>query len=119
MIFSIADGTAKLLGRDHEIRESTLMQYELVGSEDFCEELQRSSNGSQPAETQDDAEARNDFWSIEGDFIYRHHVEPRVRLGVPKEESFPTPQKYIDVTRSTHANLDVVQEKAYQRVLEC
>ena len=43
----------------------------------------------QPTETQDDAEARNDFWSIEADFIYRHHTEPRVHFHVPKEESFP------------------------------
>ena len=26
----------------------------------------------------DDAEARADFWSIQGDFIYRRHNEPRV-----------------------------------------
>ena len=43
------------------------------------------------------AEVRNDFWSIEGDFIYRHHVELRVHLHVLKEESFPMPLKYIDV----------------------
>ena len=30
---------------------------------------------------------------------------------VPKEETFPIPVKYIDVTRSTHADLDVLQEK--------
>ena len=29
----------------------------------------------------------NDFWSITGDFIYRHHVELRVKLYVPTEES--------------------------------
>ena len=51
------------------------------------------------------------FWSILGDFIYRHHNEPRVQLYVPKEETFPIPLKYIDVTRSTHADLDVLQEK--------
>ena len=55
------DGTAKLLERDHEIQESTLRQCEFVGSEDLCEELQRSSDGSRPTETQDYAEARNDF----------------------------------------------------------
>ena len=27
-----------------------------------------------------DAKARNDFWLTEGDFIHRHHVEPRVEL---------------------------------------
>ena len=36
---------------------------------------------------------------------YRHHVEPRVQLCVPKEETFPIPLKYIDVTRTTHTNL--------------
>ena len=48
---------------------------------------------------------------MEGDFIDRHHVEPRVQLYVPKEESFTIPLKYIDVTRTTHANLDMLQEK--------
>ena len=44
-------------------------------------------------------------------FIYRHHVEPRVKLYSPREESFLIPPKYIDVTRITHTNLDVRQEK--------
>ena len=43
--------------------------------------------------------------------MYRHHNEPRVQLGVPKEETFSIPLKYIDVTRSTHTDLDVMQEK--------
>ena len=42
---------------------------------------------------------------------YRHHAEPRVKLYSPREESFPIPLKYIDVTRTTHTNLDVKQEK--------
>ena len=37
--------------------------------------------------------------------------EPRVKLFSPREESFPIPLKYIDVTRTTHTNLDVKQEK--------
>ena len=45
-----------------------------------------------------DAEARADSWSIQGDFICRHHNEPRVQLYVPQEETFPIPLKYIDVT---------------------
>ena len=43
--------------------------------------------------------------------MYRHHVEPRVKLYSPREESFPIPLKYIDVSRTTHTNLDVKQEK--------
>ena len=46
-----------------------------------------------------------------GDFCYRHHVESRVKLYMPKEESFPIPLKYIDVTRTTHTSLDVLLEK--------
>ena len=44
---------------------------------------------------------------MSGNFIYRHHVEPRVKLYSPREESFPIPLKYIDVSRTTHTNLDV------------
>ena len=59
----------------------------------------------------DAGEAINDFWSMSGNFIYRHHVEPRVKLYSPREESFPAALKYIDVSRTTHTNLDVKQEK--------
>ena len=60
----------------------------------------------------DAGEAINDFWSMSGNFIYRHHVEPRVNFYSPREESFPIPLKYIDVSRTAHTNLDVKQEKA-------
>ena len=46
-------------------------------------------------------EARGDFWSIQGDFIYRHHNEPRVQLYVPKGETLLVPLKDIDVIRTT------------------
>ena len=48
---------------------------------------------------------------MSGNFICRHHVEPRVKLYLPREESFPIPLKYIDVSLTTHTNLDVKQEK--------
>ena len=48
--------------------------------------------------------------------MYRHHVEPRVKLYSPREESFPIPLKYIDVSRTTHTNLDVEQER---RIDDC
>ena len=38
-------------------------------------------------------------------------VHLRVKLYVPTEESFTVPLKYIDVTRTTRTNLDVVQER--------
>ena len=53
----------------------------------------------------------NNFLVHVRNFIFRHHVEPRVKLYSPREESFSTPLKYIDVSRTTHTNLDVKQEK--------
>ena len=58
-----------------------------------------------------DEEAKSDFWTVTGEFIHRHHVEPRVKLYVPREESFPIPLNYIDVTRTTYTSLDVMLEK--------
>ena len=71
------------------------------------------SEGSlpQPHDSLPDAgETMNDFWSMSGSFIYRHHVELRVKLYSSREESFPIPLKYIDITRTTHTNLDVKEE---------
>ena len=72
------------------------------------------SEGSLPPPPQDSlpdaGEAINDFWSMSGNFIYRHHVKPRVKLYPPREEPFPIPLKNIDVSRTTRTNLDVMQE---------
>ena len=82
-MFPAADGTAKLSVRDHEFREPTQRREQPVGSEALSGELQGEQEGPQPTETKDDAEARKDFWSIQGDFIYRHHIEPpRVQVCV-------------------------------------
>ena len=48
-------------------------------SEDLSGEIQGESGESQPAEPTDVAEARADFWSIQGDFIDRHHNDSRVQ----------------------------------------
>ena len=32
---------------------------------------------------------------LQGTTFFRHHVEPRVKLYVPREASFPNPLKYI------------------------
>ena len=43
--------------------------------------------------------------------MYHHHVELGVKLYSPRKESVPIPMKYIDVSSTTHTNLDVKQEK--------
>ena len=74
----------------------------------------RESEGSlpQPHDSLPDAgEAIDDFWSMSGNFIFRHHVDPRVKLYSPTKESIPIPLKYIDVSRTTQTKLDFKQEK--------
>ena len=110
-IFPVADGSATLSGRDCEFKEPTLRLEHTVKREDLGGESQGDREEFETEETKDDAETQEDFWSIQGDFVHRHHVEPRVQFFVPKEESFPIPLKYIDVIRSTHTDLDVTHEK--------
>ena len=114
IIFPIADGTVKLSGGDQVLRTSTLIRDHPDRGEEQGH-LQGKSDGSSSTPLQDsslhDGEARNDFWSISGNSIYRHHVEPKVKLYVPREASFPIPLKYIGVTMATDTSLDVMLEK--------
>ena len=115
-VFPVANGTVKTLGGDRRLRTSTLIRERPKQGEEQ-DSLRGESGGlssptpHQDDSTRDDAEAENDFWSITGDFKNRHHLEPRVKLYMPKEESFPIPLKYIDVTRKTRTSLDVLLEK--------
>ena len=112
-IFPIEDGRIRTFGRDQKLRTSTLIRHRPIqgGSNiDFLGESERSL--PPPLDSLPDAgKAMNDCWSMSWSFIYRHHVEPWVKLYTPREESFPIPLKYIDVTKTTHTNLDVKQEK--------
>ena len=112
IIFPIADGRIKPLGGDHDLRTSTLTRQRPIRGERHGDFLGESEGSLPPPHDSfpDAGEAINDFWSMSGNFIYRHHVEPRVKLHSPREESFPIPLKYIDVSRTTHTNLDVKQE---------
>ena len=132
-IFPVADGTVKTPGRDRRLRPSTLIRDRPEWGEEQ-EVFRRESYGLsspnplQNDSTLDEAEAKNDFWSTTGDFIYRHHMEPRVKLYMPKEESFPIPLKYIEVTRTTHTSLDIfvgrtcwwLQQRGWRkRIMRC
>ena len=112
-IFPDADGRIKTLGGDQQLRTSTLVRQRPTQGESNIDFLGESEGSLPPPHDSfpDAGEAINDFWSMSGNFIYRHHVEPRVKLHSPREESFPITLKYIDVSRTTHTNLDVKQEK--------
>ena len=112
-IFPIADGRIKPLGGDQNLRTSTLIRQGSIQGESHVDFLGESEGSLPPPHDSfpDASEAINDFWSMSGHFIFRHHVEPRVKLYSPREESFPIPLKYIDFSRTTHTNLDLKQEK--------
>ena len=100
-------------GGDQGLRTSTLIRNQPVrgeSSEDFLDESEGSFPPPQDS-LPDAGEAINDFWSMSGNFKNRDHVEPRVKLHSPSEESFPNPLIYIEVSRTTHTNLDVMQER--------
>ena len=112
-IFPIANGRIKTPGGDQELRTSTLVRHRPIQGESNVDFLEESAGSlPQPQDSLPDAsESINDVRSMSGNFIDRHHVEPRVKLYSPREESFPIPLKHIDVSRTTHTNLDVKQEK--------
>ena len=110
-IFPIEDGRNKTLGVDQDLRTSTLVRHRPIQAESNIDFLGESEGSlPQPEDSFPDAgEAINDFWSMSGNFIYRHHVEPRVKLYSPREEPFPIPPKYMDVSRTTK-KLHIMQE---------
>ena len=72
------DGTAKLLGRHHEFRETARRLDKPLGVKFSVKNFKANRRNKK-----NDGEARNDFWSIQGDFMFRHHIELRVQLYVP------------------------------------
>ena len=112
-IFPIADGRIKPLGRDQDLRTSTLIRQRPIRGESHLNFVGESEESLPPPRDSfpDAGEAINDFWSMSGNFKNRHHVESRVKHFSPREESFPIPLKYIDAPRTTHTSLDVKQEK--------
>ena len=112
-IFPIADGRIKTPGGDQELRTPTLIREHPIRGESHRDILGESEESLPPPQNSlpDAGEVINELRSMSGNFIYRHHVEPRVKLYSPREESFPIPLKYIDVSRTTRTNLDVKQER--------
>ena len=101
-MFPIADERIETLGGDQDLRTSTLVRHRPIQGESNIDFLGESEGSlPQPQDSFPDAgEAINDFWSMSGNFIYRHHVEPIVKLYSPREESFPIPLNFIDASRT-------------------
>ena len=107
-IFPVTDGTVKFFGRGQRLIISTLTRDRPERGEEQ-EFLQGNSDewytpsNIEEESTRDDEEAKNDFWTITGEFIYRHHVVPRDKLYVPRVETFSD-----EVHRSYQNNMYVI-----------
>ena len=73
---------SKTLGGDQNLRTSTLVRHRPIQGESDIDFLGESEGSLPPPQDSflDAGEAINVFWSMSGNFIYRHHVEPRVEL---------------------------------------
>ena len=92
-LLTVADGRIKLPGGDQDLRTSTLIRDRPIRGESHVDFLGESEGSLPPPHDSfpDAGEAINDFWSMSGNFRYRHHLEPRVKLYSPREESLPIP----------------------------
>ena len=110
------DESIKPFGGDQDLRTSTSMRDRSIQGESDVDFLGESEGSLPPP--QDAGDAINDFLVHVRKLQkpHRHHVQPRVNLYSPREESFPIPLKYIDVSRTTHTNLDVSRIDDYWNI---
>ena len=92
---------------------SNLTPPESQSARDSC--LQEEGGVADFAEADLDAvEVKRDIWCMSGEFVYRHHVVLREIFYVPKESSFPTPLKYIDVARQPKKQIGQFGRQQYR-----
>ena len=105
---------SKIFGREQRLRTSTINRERPERGEE--QEILRGKSDELvfPTPPQDDS-TRDDAAEKKLVYYRRFHLspsrEPRVKLCMPREEAFPIPLKYIDVTRTTYTSLDVSLEK--------
>ena len=89
-MFLVADGSAKLPGRDYEFQEPALRRESTVKRKNLSGESHGDREEFQLEEAKDDEGINKDFGltlKLGKNFIYRHHLEPRSSTYVPREES--------------------------------
>ena len=114
--FPAADGTVNVSGGDQRLRTSTLIRDHPERGEEQEHHLGESDglSSSTPlydGSTRDVRKLKKISGLIWENSSCRHHVETRVKLYMPREETFLFPLRYIDVTRTTFSSLDVMFEK--------
>ena len=88
--FSSRRWTNQILGGNQDLTTSILVRQRPIQGEGHVYFLGESEGSLPPPHDSfpDAGEAKKDFWSMSGNFIYRHHVETRLKLYSPREESF-------------------------------
>ena len=89
-VFPVADGSANLSGTDCEFQEPTPRRESTVRRGNLSRESQGDREEFRPEESKDDEEVHKDFWSIQGDSIYRQRIEPRIFRAERRIISHPT-----------------------------
>ena len=56
-------------------------------------------------------ESLQDYWTMQGDMLTRHHRQQRSEMFVPTDDNSPIPMKYLDVIRQTKTSLESPSEK--------
>ena len=102
----------KPLGGNQELRTSTLLRHRSIRGESHVDFLGESEGSLPPHDSfQDAGEAINDLWSMFSKTACSTiTVNPESNCWA-REESFPFPLKYIDVSTTNCTNLYVKQEK--------
>ena len=104
LIFPVADGTAKLSAIDYEFREPTRRR---EGAKISVENIQANRETINLQNQQMTLKPV----STSGRFKVTSSIVITFNSLCRRKKTFPIPLKYIDVTRSTHNDLDVMQEK--------
>ena len=89
-------------------RNLACAQREATSGKNLNKELSPEEEARDPSP---DAEARQKFWSIMGDYKNRNHVASRTKFHVPKED-FPRPLNCIDVQATIDDCLNIDGDKS-------
>ena len=117
-IFTAAHGTVQIYGRGKRLRHSTFFRtLPEQGEEKWILQFRWIGFSNPTSRRLDAGWWGSQRWHL--DDYRRIHLSstrctPSVKLYVPKEESFPFPLKYIDLTRTTCTSPDVMWEKHFQ-----
>ena len=111
--FPIADGRIKTPGEDQELRTSTLIRPRPSRGDGHVDFLGESEGFFHNLMTHFRLPVKRSttFGPCREASCTAITLNPESHFYSPREESFPIPLKYIDVTRTTHTNLDVKLEK--------